>query len=81
MRHDDVLTLKSGYTCEITHTDAEGRLALADQVSYATNELGAKIVIDIATLTVGRFKSNFLNSLGRSSFRNESILKCEFLIS
>jgi leucyl aminopeptidase len=36
---DDVITLLSGKTCEITNTDAEGRLVLADGVYYAKNQL------------------------------------------
>jgi probable aminopeptidase NPEPL1 len=48
---DDVLTLHSGRTVEINNTDAEGRLLLADGVSYAARKLGATIVLDAATLT------------------------------
>ena len=48
---DDVLTLHSGKTVEINNTDAEGRLLLADGVSYAARELGAEVVLDAATLT------------------------------
>lgn len=36
---------------EINNTDAEGRLVLADGVSYACKDLGADIILDIATLT------------------------------
>lgn len=48
---DDVITMHSGKTVEINNTDAEGRLLLADGVSYAVKELGADIVFDAATLT------------------------------
>jgi probable aminopeptidase NPEPL1 len=48
---DDILTLHSGKTVEINNTDAEGRLLLADGVSYAARELGVDVVIDAATLT------------------------------
>ena len=48
---DDVLTMHSGKTVEINNTDAEGRLLLADGVSWAAHELGADIVFDAATLT------------------------------
>ena len=48
---DDILTLHSKKTVEINNTDAEGRLLLADGVSWAARVLGAKIVIDAATLT------------------------------
>lgn len=46
----DVITYKNGVTVEIFNTDAEGRLVLADGLLAAT-ELGAKRIIDAATLT------------------------------
>lgn len=49
---DDVVTASNGKTIEIISTDAEGRLTLADAVQHAQN-LGAKKVIDVATLTGG----------------------------
>jgi len=48
---DDVLTLHSGLTVEINNTDAEGRLLLADGVSYAARKLKASAIYDAATLT------------------------------
>jgi len=48
----DVIGSLSGKTIEIITTDAEGRLILADAITYAI-ELGAKKLIDIATLTGG----------------------------
>lgn len=50
-RNDDILRMHSGRTVEINNTDAEGRLLLADGVSYAARRLGARVVIDAATLT------------------------------
>lgn len=50
-RPDDVLEMHSGKTVEINNTDAEGRLLLADAVSYAVRVLKADVVIDAATLT------------------------------
>uniref|UniRef100_A0A8C8XES3 Probable aminopeptidase NPEPL1 n=1 Tax=Panthera leo TaxID=9689 RepID=A0A8C8XES3_PANLE len=50
-RPDDIHLLYSGKTVEINNTDAEGRLVLADGVSYACKDLGADIILDIATLT------------------------------
>ncbi|MFV0393777.1 MAG: leucyl aminopeptidase [Coprobacillaceae bacterium] len=47
---DDVLVSLSKKTVEITNTDAEGRLILMDGITYA-QKLGAKRIIDIATLT------------------------------
>ncbi|WP_088036922.1 leucyl aminopeptidase [Evansella clarkii] len=49
---DDVIVSMSGKTIEVRNTDAEGRLALADAVTYAKSKGAAKI-IDIATLTGG----------------------------
>ncbi|GMT31848.1 hypothetical protein PFISCL1PPCAC_23145, partial [Pristionchus fissidentatus] len=48
---DDVITLLSGRTVEITNTDAEGRIVLADGVYYAKSVLKAKHIINMATLT------------------------------
>ena len=49
---DDVITSMSGQTIEVLNTDAEGRLALADGVTYA-KEKGADRIINVATLTGG----------------------------
>lgn len=49
---DDVIISMSGKTIEVLNTDAEGRLALADGVTYAQSK-GADRVIDVATLTGG----------------------------
>ena len=46
----DVVVAMTGKTIEVINTDAEGRLILADAVSYA-KKLGATRVIDLATLT------------------------------
>ncbi len=48
---DDILEMHSGKTVEINNTDAEGRLLLADGVSYAARVLECDVVIDAATLT------------------------------
>lgn len=49
---DDVITSLSGKTIEVTNTDAEGRLVLADGVTYAKQH-GANYLVDVATLTGG----------------------------
>lgn len=49
-RPDDIVTSMSGKTIEILNTDAEGRLILADALTYAERYHPA-CVIDIATLT------------------------------
>jgi len=46
----DVITSMSGKTIEILNTDAEGRLVLADALTYAKQQ-GATVLIDAATLT------------------------------
>jgi leucyl aminopeptidase len=49
---DDVITSMSGKTIEVLNTDAEGRLVLADAVTYAKFH-GAQYLVDVATLTGG----------------------------
>jgi leucyl aminopeptidase len=49
-RPGDILRAMNGKTIEITNTDAEGRLVLADALHYA-RELGATHLVDFATLT------------------------------
>lgn len=48
---DDVIGSMSGKTIEIGSTDAEGRLILADAITYAIEKENACKVVDIATLT------------------------------
>lgn len=50
IRPGDVLTSMSGKTIDVLHTDAEGRLILADALHYA-RKYDPKLVIDVATLT------------------------------
>lgn len=52
-RPDDVLTYRNGVTVEVTNTDAEGRLVLADALCWACKEEKAQSIIDLATLTGG----------------------------
>ena len=47
----DVISSMSGKSIEIANTDAEGRLILADAVTYAIQEEKATRIVDIATLT------------------------------
>ena len=49
---DDVITSMNGKTIEVLNTDAEGRLVLADAVTYAKHH-GANYLVDVATLTGG----------------------------
>jgi leucyl aminopeptidase len=50
LKPGDVLRSLSGKTIEVIDTDAEGRLVLADAITYAIGR-GAKCIIDAATLT------------------------------
>lgn len=52
-RPDDVLTFRNGVTVEITNTDAEGRLVLADGLCWACEKENPEYIVDIATLTGG----------------------------
>ncbi|MCL1650596.1 leucyl aminopeptidase family protein [Elizabethkingia anophelis] len=47
---DDVITMMDGTTVEVQNTDAEGRLVLADALTYA-KRFEPELVIDMATLT------------------------------
>ena len=49
----DIITQLNGKTVEVNNTDAEGRLILADALTYCVRDLGADRVVDIATLTGG----------------------------
>jgi leucyl aminopeptidase len=46
----DILTMHNKSTVEVTNTDGEGRLILADAISYASN-YSPELIVDIATLT------------------------------
>ena len=48
----DIIRALDGTTVEVNNTDAEGRLVLADCISYARRE-GAERLVDVATLTGG----------------------------
>ena len=50
-RPGDVVKSYSGKTIEIFNTDAEGRLVLADLLSYTENRFKPKFMINLATLT------------------------------
>jgi leucyl aminopeptidase len=63
----DIVTSMSGQTIEILNTDAEGRLVLADALTYA-ERFKPKYVIDLATLTgamivaLGSVRTGFMTS-------------------
>jgi leucyl aminopeptidase len=51
IRPGDVLKIMNGRTVEVRNTDAEGRLVLADALSYASTFPDLEVAIDLATLT------------------------------
>ncbi|MBS1723154.1 MAG: leucyl aminopeptidase family protein [Armatimonadetes bacterium] len=52
-RMDDVITYRNGVTVEVTNTDAEGRLVLADGLAWACEREDPACIVDLATLTGG----------------------------
>lgn len=76
---DDVLISRSGVSIEVRNTDAEGRLVLADCLSYA-QDLKPDLIIDLATLTgacvvgLGEYTSGILgnNEELKQEFKNFS---------
>jgi leucyl aminopeptidase len=50
-RPGDVVTSMSGQTIEVINTDAEGRLVLADAMTWAQRQYKPEVMIDLATLT------------------------------
>jgi leucyl aminopeptidase len=51
LKPGDIVRTHAGLTIEAVDTDAEGRLVLSDALAYATHTLGARCVVDLATLT------------------------------
>ena len=52
-RPNDIVRTMSGKTVEIISTDAEGRMVLADALTYAQKHYDPRSIIDLATLTGG----------------------------
>jgi leucyl aminopeptidase len=50
-RPGDVVTSLSGQTIEVINTDAEGRLVLADALTWVQREVKPDVIVDLATLT------------------------------
>ena len=75
-RSDDILTSFSGQTVEVWNTDAEGRLTLADVLSYSTL-LEPDYIVDAATLTGACVVANscyFTGLMGNDEILNQSLL-------
>jgi leucyl aminopeptidase len=70
-RPGDVVTASNGKTIEVINTDAEGRLILADGLTYAVKE-GATHIVDVATLTGSIARS--LGPVAMGAFTNNTHL-------
>jgi leucyl aminopeptidase len=71
-RPGDILRTHSGKTIEVLDTDAEGRLVLADALSYAAQRFRPRAMIDLATLT-----GSIITALGHHRagvFGNDEVL-------
>src|SRR5215475_7459062 len=75
-RPGDVVTSMSGQTIEILNTDAEGRLALCDAMTYA-ERFEPACVIDVATLTGACIIA--LGTVASGLFANDDALAAELL--
>lgn len=73
---DDVITTYSGKTVEVLNTDAEGRLVLADAMTYAKQQ-GATMLIDLATLTGGVIVALGMDKTG--ALTNDDALFAKFV--
>lgn len=71
-RMDDVITFRNGVTVEVTNTDAEGRLVLADGLCWACELENPKCIVDLATLTGGVVTA--LGSVHAGLFSNDDEL-------
>lgn len=70
----EVIHSYSGHSIEIIDTDAEGRLVLADGLSYLIKNFKPEYIVDIATLT-GSSISTFGSECGALFTNNEEIAK------
>ena len=73
-RPGDIITAMNGKTIEVTNTDAEGRLVLADALWYARQE-GATHILDLATLTGAMELA--LGDLYAGVFANDELWRAE----
>jgi len=68
----DVITAYNGKTIEVLNTDAEGRMILADGLSYLAKNYKTDILIDLATLT-GSSVRMFGDTCGALFSNNEEL--------
>ncbi len=76
-RPGDIVKSFSGKTVEILNTDAEGRLVLADALTYTEQKFKPKFIIDLATLTGAIIVS--LGSEYAGLFSNDDKLSSQLL--
>jgi leucyl aminopeptidase len=69
----DVISSYSGKTIEVIDTDAEGRLILADALSYAVKNDTPDIIIDLATLTGSVVRALGTEAAGVMSHNDELV--------
>lgn len=79
MRVGDIVKSMSGQTIEITNTDAEGRLVLADAIWYAQDKYKPHSIVDVATLA-GAVKMALGNEFG-GLFDNDESLRTRLMRS
>jgi leucyl aminopeptidase len=79
LRPGDVVRHYGGRTTEVTNTDAEGRLVLADAMAYAVAEVRPDVLVDVATLT-GAIKVALGQQVG-GLFANDDALADALLAS
>jgi len=77
LRPGDVLRHYGGRTSEVTNTDAEGRLVLADALAYAVDALDPAVLVDVATLT-GAMKVALGQQVGGYFANDESLASAIF---
>ncbi len=78
MRAGDIVTSLSGKTVEVLHTDAEGRMILADAITYAIKHYKPKYMIDVATLTGASLVA--LGKQASALFANNEKLRSDLLM-
>lgn len=74
----DVIKMKNGKTVEIVSTDAEGRMTLADALTYGIENYKPSAIIDIATLTGAcaiTFGNEYIGMMGNSKALMERLIQ------
>ena len=77
-RPGDIVKSYSGKTIEVLNTDAEGRLVLADALTYTENKFKPKLIVDLATLTgaiIVSLGSEYAGLFSNDNNLSEKILK------